>query len=139
MRLRFIPLTGLLLSLAFSAHAQTRLNIPTNAAEMRQYMRDFDNYCPTCATVTNVRTLDSAGREVEYSGVAGPEDVSGNKVLLQPLLSSNKISTHIPASTQWRVTVRYDNGAFAVFDQLQQPNLAKGDLVTVVEGRLERR
>ena len=37
------------------------------------------------------------------------------------------------------MTVRYDDGSYAFFEQDDEPNFAKGDRVDVIDGRVERR
>lgn len=139
MNSRLTPLAAFLLSISSMATAQSKLILPIDAAEIRQYMRDFDNYCPTCAVVTNVRLINDDGGDIEYSGVAGPEDISGNTVLIQPLFSSGNQSTRLVSSSHWRITVRYDNDTYAAFDQLQKPVIRKGDEVQIVNGRVQLR
>ncbi len=127
------------LSLPSLTTAQTKLVIPMGFVEIRQLMSDYDNYCPTCAVVTNVRMINDDGGDVEYSGVDGPEDISGNTVLIRPIISSSRQSTRIASSRQWRITVRYDNGAFAFFEQPEKPEIRKGDEVQIIEGCVQLR
>lgn len=136
MNWRFISLAALLLPFSAMTAAQTRINLPLDAAEMRKFMSDYDNACPTCAVVTNLRGINEDGGEFEYSGVEGPEDIAGNNVLIQPIFSSNKVSTKIGSASKWLVSVRYDNGSYASFEQLQKPVVMKGDMVQIVEGRV---
>ena len=42
-----------------------------------------------------------------------------------------------PKQTNWKVTVRYDNGQYATFDQSDEPSVRKGDKVRVAEGRVQ--
>ena len=42
-----------------------------------------------------------------------------------------------PKQTSWKVTVRYDNGQYATFDQSDEPSVRKGDKVRVAEGRVQ--
>jgi hypothetical protein len=142
MNFRFIPLATLCLSFSCTAGAQTALNIPMNAAEMRKYMGDYDNACPVCGTVTNVRAVQANDTGSETDIAPGPEDIGGETVYIRPLFSTggDSAKSHESAATgKWRITVLYDNGSYAVFDQLQKPAVMKGDPVQVVAGRVERR
>ena len=42
-----------------------------------------------------------------------------------------------PMQTSWRITVRYDNGHYATFDQGDEPSVRKGDKVRVAQGRVQ--
>ena len=142
MSFRFFPLAMLCLSISSAVAAQTALNIPMNAAEMRNYMSDFDNSCPGCGIVTNVRPVQANDTNAEAGGEPGPEDIEGDRVYIIPIFSTGGDSSKSHgnnATGKWRVTVLYDNGSYAAFDQLLKPEVMKGDAVRVVSGRVERR
>jgi hypothetical protein len=142
MKFRFIPLAALCLTISLSATAQSALKIPMDAAEMRKYMGDYDNACPVCGTVTHVRAVQANDTGTETDVAPGPEDIGGNTVYIRPIFSTGGDSAKSHGNTatgKWRITVLYDNGSYAFFDQLQKPEVMKGDAVQVVAGRVERR
>jgi hypothetical protein len=142
MNFRFILPAILCLPISLAAVAQTKLNLPLNAAEMRKYMSDFDNACPGCAVVTNVRQLQQNDTDADAGSEPSQRDVLGGSVYIKPIFSTGGDAAKSQGNTatgKWRITVLYDNGSYAVFDQLLKPELMKGDPVQVVAGHVERR
>ena len=42
-------------------------------------------------------------------------------------------------TTYYKISVRYDDGTYAFFEQDDEPNFKKGDKIETFEGRLELR
>ena len=124
---------------------ESSLVIPRSPEEMRKFMEGGDAHCPGCGVVANIRqakakgqsgsTLDEAA--VDFSGDSGP----GDDVQPVTLLSTNSRSNSaVKAPTRnWLVTVRYDDGSYAAFEQETQPSVRKGDRVQVVAGQVQPR
>ena len=135
--------------LSDAALSQQPLVIPRDANEMRKLMRDGDSRCPQCGVVMDVRmagTVGGAERDARDDMDVGPtaESGLGHDLQTSPLLvisggSAGRPTESKPAVTIWRITVRYDNGTYATFDQTGMPTVAKGDRVQTAGGRVERR
>lgn len=138
-----------LLPLPTAALAQAPPVIPYDANDLRKFLREGDSRCPQCGVVMDVRmagTVGGAARDarddmdVAVAWDSGP----GNEVHMAPLLvisdgGIKRPAEPKPAEKLWRVTVRYDNGSYATFDQAGMPTVSKGDRIQVVAGRVERR
>lgn len=124
---------------------ESSLVIPRSPEAMRKFMDGGEARCPGCGVVANVRQTKAKGQggsaqddaSVDFSGDSGPGDD------IQPitLLSKNSRSNDAgkaPARS-WLVTVRYDDGSYAAFEQDDAPVVRKGDRIQVVSGRVERR
>lgn len=143
----------LLLSLSLApllSAAEKPLSIPQSPEEVRKYMNDSgDARCPGCGVVTNVRQMAARGG-LGYSdeeaqqlrkGDPGPgEDIATTTIIGTGSQSrdARKQATK-PAAGPWLVTVRYDDGSYAAFEQSSRPTVGKGDRVQVVSGRVSRR
>lgn len=144
----WIVLLGLLLS-QLSFAADKPLNIPQTPEEMRKYMKDGDARCPGCGVVTNVRQVEAGTQagmprdEVNppRTGDAGPGEEVSTVTLAGTGSQSRDARRQVakPAPKPWLVTVRYDDGSYAAFEQEARPAVRKGDRIQVVAGRIERR
>lgn len=126
--------------------AQDSPNIPLDPDSLRTILGSDNSQCPGCGIVTDVRQLqaDTAGNpaaeiDVPFANNSGP----GDSVLTSPILSTDKKLTGTASSRSragegnWRVTIRYDDGSYASFDQTGRPAVSKGDRARVVSGRVE--
>jgi hypothetical protein len=108
-------------------------------------MKQDDTPCEGCGVVTNVRQMAGVASDsrqdkpyevpiLELSR-AGP----GEDVKMTDHIGSGKTLDELrqQPSGRWLVTVRYDNGAYAAFEQDRQPSVQKGDRVRVVDGKVE--
>lgn len=125
------------------------LKLPQTPDQMREYMTDNDARCPGCGVVTNVRraTAASPGKDAggsaarPYAGDPGP----GSGIQTTPLAGSGASSraerrkAAQPAGGMWIVSVRYDDGSYAAFEQEDTPNVRAGERIKVVSGRVEKR
>ena len=117
----------------------TDLIIPDSPAEMEKVLGD-DAPCKGCGVVTDVRQQASAiGQdpaqdptytltivEVTRSGPGGDVEVTGAQV--------NGLGES--SGGAWLITVRYDDGSYAVHENRTRPSLQQGDRVQVVSGQL---
>lgn len=132
----------LLLGLSFAPMLSaegTDLIIPSSPAEMEKVLGD-DAPCKGCGVVTDVRQQASAiGQEppqdptytltiveATRSGPGGEVEVTGAQV--------NGLGES--SGGAWLITVRYDDGSYAVHENRTQPSFQKGDRVQVVSGRV---
>jgi hypothetical protein len=91
--------------------------------------------CTTCGVVTNVRS-----DQIEVSKKAPPPTPGGPVLQGAPIIGTGTTVQDGRKSlkqTSWKVTVRYDNGQYATFDQSDEPSVRKGDKVRVAEGRVQ--
>jgi hypothetical protein len=146
---RFGLMLGLSLIPIFS-EAASPLVIPQSPEEMRKYMNSSgDARCPGCGVVTNIRqtagrgALGQADEEAQQlrRGDPGPgEDIGTTTIIGSGAQSRDaRKQSAKPASGPWLVTVRYDDGSYAAFEQSSKPSVGKGERVQVVSGRVERR
>ncbi len=142
---------ALLAGFVFPVAAQSKLVLPQSADDVRKYMAAPDARCPGCGVVNNVRRLAASGeggdsgQEAEAvthtTGDPGPgRDVQTVTIVGTGSESRAARTERVqPATGPWRVTVRYDDGSYASFDQDDRPSVRKGDRIQVVSGRVERR
>lgn len=144
-------LLGAAVLLPFTAAAQEggALILPRSQEEMRKYMTAGSTECPGCGVVTNVRQstvrtrvsgTEEAGAELR-TGDAGPgEDVKTTTIAGTGSQSRQaRKQTAKPAAKPWVVTVRYDDGSLASFEQASQPRVSVGQRVRVVGGQVQPR
>ncbi|MCP5268807.1 MAG: hypothetical protein H6943_07190 [Zoogloeaceae bacterium] len=124
------------------------LKIPQNADDVRKYLKNGDSRCPGCGVVTNIRQLAPKGgvssgtlsgeARVDESGIGGdvqPVTIAGTGSSSRAARKAAKA----PEPLRWLVTVRYDDGSYAAFEQDDQPVVQRGERVQVISGRVEQR
>jgi len=123
--------------------AQSKLILPQSQEDIRQLTKKEDaGPCVKCGVVTNVR---SETRERTQSRPLTPPQsgVTGNEIATTPIIGSGSTVKDARQAmkplTYYKVTVRYDDGKYAVFEQDDEPEMKKGDKVEAVDGRLELR
>ena len=127
----------------------TTLQLPQSADDMRKYMASGDARCPGCGVVSNIRQVEpedlggrspDAGVEIR-TGESGPGDEIQTVTLAgtDSASRSARQQAATPPAKPWRVTVRYDDGSYASFDQDDRPRVSRGQRVQVVSGRVEPR
>lgn len=124
---------------AAQAKAQSNLILPSSPDDYRKLAKPAQapGPCTTCGVVSNVRSQQvDIGKNV-------PQATPGGAVLQgTPIIGTGTAVQDARKSsieTTWKVTVRYDNGQYAAFDQDDEPTVRKGDKVRVIDGRVEPR
>jgi hypothetical protein len=118
--------------------AQSNLLLPSSTDDYRKLVKPKQTGpCTTCGVVTNVHMqqidLEKPVLETTPGGpVLHGTPIIGTGTAVQDARKSSR-------QENWKVTVRYDNGQYATFDQDDEPSIRKGDKVQVVEGRVEPR
>lgn len=128
-----------LLAVPLFAHAE--LKLPQSQDDFRELVSPADSGpCTTqCGVVTDVR---SASRQPgsSPSSTATPVAGIGNNVATTPIVGSGSSVKDARKAkrpvTYYKMTVRYDNGSYAFFEQDDEPTVRKGDPVEVVDGRV---
>jgi len=128
--------------LAIPAIAQTSLKIPRNTREMQEIMQQSEGPCRSCGVVTSVARVEAGGSknsleaEDSLSGDPGP----GTDIQTSPVFGASKpYSAKNSELGRWHIIVRYDDGTYGSFDQVDQPLVARGDRVQVKADRVEPR
>ncbi|MDP2827116.1 MAG: hypothetical protein Q8O37_00765 [Sulfuricellaceae bacterium] len=133
-------------SIALPAAAETPLILPKNSTELRQMVSEpAGSTCTQCGVVTSVRTgketADPTSDANDDLAPAYMSDGPGNNVGTVPLVGRNAKEARqqmAPSSSAaYLITVRHDNGTYAVFEQQEKPDIRKGDRVKVKEGKVE--
>ena len=117
--------------------AQPNLILPTSPEDYSKLAKPAlpPGPCTTCGVVTNVRSEQS-----EVSRKPLPATLGGPTIQGAPIIGTGTTvqdGRKSPKQTSWKVTVRYDNGQYATFDQSDEPSVRKGDKVRVAEGRVQ--
>ena len=136
-------LACLLFALSLPALAQSKLILPQNQDDIRQLTKRAETGpCKKCGMVTNVR---SESRELQQRNVSAPPASSGigGTLATTPIIGSGTAvkdarKEGIPA-TYYKITVRYDDGTYAFFEQDDKPLVRKKDRIEIIEGRVELR
>ena len=136
-------LAGLALAWPLLAPAQSKLILPQNQEDIRRLTEQTEatGPCVKCGVVTDLR---SAQRERGNSRTPEAPPVSGigNNVATTPIIGKKAVKAARNANqpiTFYKLTVRYDDGTYAFFEQDDEPTVGKGDRVDVIDGRVERR
>lgn len=130
---------ALALALPASTLAQSELILPQNLDDISQLSKQAEaGPCDKCGVVTNI---SSKQRELRQRQNTPPP---GSPVMATtPIIGSGDVVKEarepVASSTSYVVIVRYDNGAYAFFEQDDKPTVRRGDRVRVSEGRVELR
>lgn len=139
---------SLLFSLAAATgHAEqpVPLSLPQSADDMRQFMAPTDVRCPGCGVVTNVRQVASradAGGAGAAAEVRTGDSGLGDQVTPVTIAGTGNQSKQArrqsakPVPQPWQITVRYDDGSYAAFEQDEPPKVVKGQRIQVVSGQV---
>jgi hypothetical protein len=136
-----ICITLALLALALPARAE--LILPQTQDDIRQLSTKADSGpCVKCGVITDVRSerrQPTAGQTT----AAPPASGIGNNVATTPLIGSGSAVKDARNAkkpvTVYKMTVRFDDGTYAFFEQDDQPAVSKGDRVEVIDGRVAPR
>jgi hypothetical protein len=134
-------LACLLLALPLLARAE--LILPQSQDDIRRLTERADaGPCVNkCGVVTDVRGA-TRERSQDRAPEAPPVSGIGSNVATTPIIGKAAVKDARNAKkpvTFYKMTVRYDDGSYAFFEQDEQPAVAKGDPVEIIDGRVERR
>ena len=136
-------LVCLAIALPLLSHAQSKLILPQNQEDIRRLTEQAEaaGPCVKCGVVTDLRSAQRE-RDQSRSPEAPPASGVSNNVATTPIIGKKAVKNARNASkpiTYYKMTVRYDDGSYAFFEQDDEPTVAKGDRVDVIDGRVERR
>lgn len=131
-------------SIALPAAAETPLILPRNPAELRQMGVDPAVKCAQCGVVTSIRKgaeeMDApdSGQDLTPAYLSdGPVDNIGAVPLIGRNADEARQQMAPSSSADYLITIRYDNGQYAVFEQPEKPGIRKGDRVRAQDGKVE--
>ena len=135
------PLACLLLALALPAFAlaQSQLILPQSQDDVRKLMQTDDaGPCDKCGVVTDVR---AEARPPKSRASARPADSGiGGNLTTTPIFGSGSVVRDArkanKSTTYYKMTVRFDDGTYAFFEEDDEPNVHKGDRVKIVDGQV---
>lgn len=141
---------GLLLALAFPplslAQSKLQLQLPSAEESYREIQQEQRNApCERCGVVYRTRTEKRAGpgrRDPASAARQSPGSPDGHMATAPIIGSGSSVKDARKAAApvlMHIVTVRYDDGSFASFEQIDEPAVREGDRVRVVDGRVELR
>lgn len=139
----------ILASLAFAllipaaANAQDKLILPSSQDDISKLMEaPRSGPCEKCGVITDVH---SERRQVTSRDTMAPVPSSGigSGIKTTPIVGSGSTVKDAREAnkpeTYYKMTVRYDDGTYAFFEQDDEPSVRNGDKVEVIDGRVERR
>ena len=123
------------------AQAQSKLTLPQSQDDIRRLSEATQaGLCVKCGVVTDVR---SATRERGPAPAPDAPPVSGigSNVATTPIIGKGVKDSRnaTKPTTFYKMTVRFDDGTYAFFEQDDEPAVRKGERVDVIDGRVERR
>lgn len=133
----------LALGLPTLAQAQSKLILPQSQKDIRQLtQKENSGPCEKCGIVTNVRSETRQRQSREAAAPPTSSGIGGN-IATTPIIGSGTAVKDARNATKpmtfYKMTVRFDDGTYAFFEQDDEPAVHKGDRVEVIDGRLEPR
>ena len=126
-----------------AACAQEKLILPSSQDDISKLMEaPRGGPCEKCGVITDVH---SERRPVKNRDTMAPVPASGisSGIKTTPIVGSGTAVKDAREAnkpeTYYKMTVRYDDGTYAFFEQDDEPSVRKGDKVEVVDGRVEQR
>ncbi len=126
------------------ACAQGKLILPSSQDDISKLMERADTGpCEKkCGVITDIhserrqfRSRDTM-QPVPASGISSgitTTPIVGSGTAVKDARNANKPDTF------YKMTVRYDDGTYAFFEQDEEPSVRKGDKIEVIDGRVELR
>ena len=141
--LKFAACPILVLAAPVIVWAQSNLILPKSLDDIDALSKGLNSTpCVKCGIVTNVRseerqpTATSRPHQPSASGI-------GTNIATTPIIGSGSVVKDarqaMKPTTYYKISVRYDDGTYAFFEQDDEPNFKKGDKIETFEGRLELR
>ena len=124
------------LALPATVMAQRELILPQNLDDIRQLSKQAEaGPCDKCGVVTDISSKQRELRHRQNTPLPGSPVMATT-----PVIGSGDVVKEarepLTSSTSYVVTVRYDNGAYAFFEQDDQPTVRRNGSVQVSEGRV---
>ena len=125
--------------------AQSPLQLPSAPDDFRELLDDQrSGPCGQCGVVTAIRTQSREGQAPRNPGPTRRDTggLGGNLTTTPIFGTGSTVQDARQAGApviSYVITVRYDDGSFAFFDQDDEPVVRKGDRVRVVADRVELR
>jgi hypothetical protein len=137
-----------LAALAAAVQAQTSLKLPQSSRDYLELLRNSESdECPGCGVVTSVRAV--AGGPPPAPGTPPPglpptgTGLGSEGTPSTPLFARETREYHESVRqgrpSHYVITVRFFDGSYGEYKQLDQPVVQRGDRVRVTEDRAEPR
>ena len=137
-----LPLACLLFALAAPFVARAELKLPQSQDDFRELTQsEAKGQCAQCGVVTDVRSASRQSDERPSPTAQTPDSGIGDDIATTPIVgrAAKEARQARQPATFYKLTVRYDNGTYAFFEQDEQPAVNKGDTVEVIDGRVVAR
>jgi hypothetical protein len=141
-----LALVALAVLAAGAAQAQTSLKLPQSSRDYVELLRNSESdECPGCGVVTSVREV---GGEKPVAPGAPPaglpssgEGLGGEGAPSSPLFARETREYHDsvrrPRPAHYVITVRFFDGSYGEYPQIDRPAVQRGDRVRLVQDRVE--
>jgi hypothetical protein len=137
-----------LAALAAAAQAQTTLKLPQTSRDYVELLKGSESdECPGCGVVTSVRAVGGETPVAPGTPPAGLPStgtgIGGEGAPSSPLFAREtreyQASVRQPRPAHYVVTVRFFDGGFGEYTQIEKPEVQRGDRVRVTQDRVEPR
>lgn len=133
---KLLAFLWLALALPALALAQSELILPQNLDDISQLSKQTEaGLCDKCGVVTHINSKQRELRHRQNTTAPGSPAMATT-----PIIGSGDVVKEarepVTSLTSYVVTVRYDNGAYAFFEQDDEPTVRRNDRVQVIEGRV---
>jgi hypothetical protein len=137
-----------LAALAAAAHAQLDLKLPQSSRDYVELLKHSESdECPGCGVVTQVRAVGAEAPAAPGAPPAGLPStgtgIGGEGAPSSPLFARETReyyeSVRRPKAAYYVITVRFFDGSFGEYQQLDAPAVQRGDRVRVSQERVEAR
>lgn len=116
---------GLPLPCRAAVHGATQTGMPQNLDDIRQLSKQAEaGPCDKCGVVTDISSKQRELRHRQNTPLPGSPVVATTPVIGSGDVVRKEAREPFSRSTSYVVTVRYDNGAYAFFEQDDQPTVA---------------
>jgi hypothetical protein len=143
---RILALIALATLATAGAQAQTSLKLPQSSREYLELLRGSESdECPGCGVVTSVREVGGGAPAAPATPPAGMPStgtgIGGEGAPSSPLFARETREYHEsvrrPAAAYYVVTVRFFDGGYGEYSQIDKPAVQRGDRVRLVQDRVE--
>jgi hypothetical protein len=131
-----------------TAHAQLDLKLPQSSRDYVELLKHSESdECPGCGVVTQVRAVGAEAPAAPGAPPAGLPStgtgIGGEGAPSSPLFARETReyyeSVRRPKAAYYVITVRFFDGSFGEYQQLDAPAVQRGDRVRVSQERVEAR
>ena len=117
--------------------AQTNLILPKSAEDIRALSKQTETaVCPPCGIVTNIQPVQR-DPVAKHSAVTPEPGLETTAVFASNTPRKQLRQERQPKmETYYKISVRFDDGTYAIYDQDETPVVQKGDRVGLSDGKV---